>query len=385
MAAIMRMLRLALVGLALSAAILAISAAALSAQVPSRPKDYGAGVVVNLDKLTTDLSDLYFTGQWDALQKKICDLGLWIEPKEKEGNSKIRENLDPEKNFYIVVFLARDEGGERKLIRFAWHKPAPAPYAASIPGKKEIFEIVLGAGAEYELTTSYVSTQTEDPLLAEVPKFVKKIETIFIDIIDTKNRTKQVTANFKVNRVVLPYERAKVHITDVAELSKQAAAKSGVKEVKASFDFKNAPWTRWSFGLLSAYTLGRDYAKDRIRLTDDGYYAANPPGNPMTAALLNIHPLAFDPDTVRMTLAERIRLFVGGVLSPDAGVCAGAGFGLLRGLAVNAGVALMGLRTARDPHALVINGRAKTEPGDANEPFKTAWKAVGFLGFGYSF
>ncbi|GEM_PF-6280313 len=369
--------------LVLVGAVLAV-AAALSAQVPSRPVYVGSGAIEDLGDLTASLSELYFTGQWNDLQKKIDGLELWMERGE-EGR-KIRENLDPEKNFYIVVFPAREEGGDLKLVRFAWHKPSPAPYAASIPGKREIYEIVLGAGIDFDLKTGYLSTETEDPLLADVPRFVKKIEPFLIQIVVGRTKaTKKVLSNFIVRKVALPYARAKVQIADAAVFLPKAAAKAGVKEVKGSFTFKNAPWTRLSFGVISAFMLGRSFAADRVRLTDDGYYADDPPKNPLGAAILNFHPVAYDPDTARMTLAERFRLFAGVVLAPDMGICAGAGFGLLRGLAINAGVALMGLQTPRDPQDIVVSGRAKTLPGDPDAPFRTAWKAVGFVGLGYSF
>jgi hypothetical protein len=361
----------------------------LSAQVPSRPVYIGSGAVENLDKLTADLSELYFTGQWDALQRKIDGLALWI---ERPGDGKtIREILDPKADFYLVVFLAREEGGDLRLVRFAWHKPAPAPYAASIPGEREIREIVLGAGVDFDLRTGYLSTQIEDPFLAEAPRFVKKIESFMIRVLVGDREggkvptAKEVPANFIVRKVGLPYARAKVQIADAATLREQAAARAGIKEIRVSFTFANAPWPRWSFGLVSAILLDRGYAADRVRLTDDGYYADDPPENPLTAAILNFHPAAFDPDRARMSLAERFRLFAGVVLEPDMGICAGAGFGLLRGLSVNAGLALMGLQTPRDPRDIVVNGRAKTLPGDPDAPFRTAWMTVAFAGFGYSF
>lgn len=361
----------------------------LSAQVPSRPVYIGSGAVENLDGLTAKMSELYFTGQWEALQEKIDGLRLWIE--RTEGGTAVKEVLDPEADFYLVVFLAREEGGDLRLVRFAWHKPVPSPYAASIPGKREIREIILGAGIDFDLRTGYLSSETEDPFLAEAPRFVKKIEPLMIRILVSDEAgkkppaTKEVLSNFIVREVSLPYARAKVQISDAAALREPAAARAGIKEVRGSFTFANAPWPRWSFGLVSAILLDRGYAADRVRLTDDGYYADDPPKNPLAAAILNFHPIAYDPDRARMSLAERFRLFGGVVLEPDMGICAGAGFGLLRGLSVNAGLALMGLQTPRDPRGIVVSGRAKTLPGNPDAPFRTAWMTVAFAGFGYSF
>jgi hypothetical protein len=359
--------------------------ALLSAQVPSRPVPIGSGYVENIRALTAELSGLYFAGQWGRLQAAIDRLGLRI-ARDDRGR-EINQQLDPVRNFYLVVFLARDEAGNASLVRFAWHKPSPRPYAAVIPGRREIYEIVLGAGADFNLRTGYVSTETEDPVLAEAPRFVKKIEPFLIRVIDrATKRTTEAAANVVVRRVALPFARAKIRIADQADLTGDMAALArGVKAIKADFTFKNLPRQRWSFGLVSAFLLARAYAAERVRLTDDGYYADDPPRNPLAAAIVNFHPAAYDPDAAAMGWGERFRLFAGVVLEPDAGLCAGAGIGLLRGLTVNAGVAVMGIQTPRDPREVTVSGRLKTLPGDPDAPFRTAWKAVGFVGMGYSF
>jgi len=435
----------------------------LAAQVPSRPEIVGVGEIRDLDTVLNKLSRYYFEGRWDLLQHEIDNLGLEKTP----GGHKI----DPKKNYYLVVFLSHEEGGAPRLIRFAWRKPAPDPYAARIPGRKEIFEIVLGAGSDLELKTSYVSTERENQFLSEIPKFVKKVEPVLEDRLKTTGgRLEAPAVNFEVRRVVLPFARAKIKVADVAVLNEAGLAKAvktagakmagflvyqraeaktladrlleairgvktgggkdapaerfraavqtaykayvgdhrlkgedldqaagvekefldtikeaGAEEVKASFEYENVPWERVSLGLVSAYMLDKGYADDRVRLTDYGYYAAAPPANFLAAAILNIHPFKYDPESSKMTFAERFRLFTGIVLNPDAGVCAGAGFALLRGLSINGGLALMGIPMANNPRALVVNGRDKTLPENPKDPFKTKWRTAGFIGVGYSF
>jgi hypothetical protein len=122
-------------------------AAALAAQVPSRPEIVGAGAIDDPDAVLDNLSQHYFSGRWDLLQKEIGRLG--------RVRKMIGHRIDPSANFYLVVFLSHEEGGAPRLVRFAWHIPAPEPYAARIPGREEIFEIVLGAGSDVELKTSY--------------------------------------------------------------------------------------------------------------------------------------------------------------------------------------------------------------------------------------
>ncbi len=364
----------------------------LNAQVPSRPEPFGAGYIKDLDSVLARLSKQYFSGCWDEMQKEIDDLHLQIAPDEPV--------LDPNKEFYFIIFLARDVDGSSRLIRFAWHKPVPAPYAMRIPGKKTVYEVVLGAGVDLELATTYVSTETEDPIMAEVPKVIGKIQPAVVEIIirradkrgeKKREERKEVTASFKVRRVSLPFSRAKIKISDAATLAKpgckcmENAAASAGDPVKANTDWENIPLQRASFGLISSYMLGKAFAAERARLTDDGYYAADPPKNPLTAVILNIHPEAYDPASAKMTQAERLRLFAGVVMTPDPGLCAGASAAIIRGLSVNVGMAWMALRIASHPRSLVVGGRPKTEPSDPKDPFNTSWRAVGFLGLGYVF
>jgi len=438
-------------------------AAGLVAQVPSRPEIVGAGTIENLDAVLEEMSQSYFSGRWDLLQERIGRLD-W-------GRKAIGRRIDPSANFYLVVFLSHEEGGAPRLVRFAWHTPAPEPYAARIPGRKEIFEIVLGAGSDMELRTSYQSTRKENPLLEQVPRFVKKIESALLGAsIKRTGPTQASTFNFEVRRIELPFARAKIKIADIAVVSNAATGKAvraavsrqaeflefrrpenkaliaaladairrvgtggewarpadeyGAavdealkahlrarslrgealeqavaverefldmidaargKDVKGDFEYENVPLQRIGFGLASGILLGKTYAAERVRLTDDGYYAADPPKNPLAAVLFDFHPVPYDPEAATMTAAERFRLFAGAVLNPDLGICAGAGYGLLRGLSLNAGMALTGISVVKDPQAVVVGGRDKRVPGNPQNPFATKWKAVGFLGFEYSF
>ncbi len=364
---------------ALAIALCGALASLAAAQVPSRPTIVGSGQTGPLSSLAAD----YLDGRWALVQSKMDGL---LAGKTAGGHI-----IDPKEHFYLIVFLSLEKGEAPRLIRFGWHRPLPDPYAARIPGRREIFEIVLGAGSDFELKTSYLSTELANPILDEIPKFVRKVEPFVAEWFKKMtDRVPEQAVPFLVRRVALPYARAKIKIVDTAVLGGEGKAlddeaAAGAKEIRASFDFENAPLERFSFGVISANMLSKAYAADRVRLTDDGYYAADPPKNPLTAAILNIHPAAYDPESVKMTLAERLRLFAGVTITPDPGFCAGAGIALLSGLSINAGVALLGFRMANDPRALVVGGQAKTKPGDWLDPFRTSWKSVAFVAVGYNF
>jgi hypothetical protein len=140
----------------------------LGAQVPSQPQKIGTAFVPDLGDFVNDLSALYFGGEWDLLQAKLNGI--------LPGKKIQCHTIDPKKHFYFVVFVSQSIGEDSKLIRIPWRDPAPEPYAMRVPGEKEVFEIVLGAGSNLSLETTYSSSALEDPLLAQVPALIKTIE-----------------------------------------------------------------------------------------------------------------------------------------------------------------------------------------------------------------
>jgi hypothetical protein len=67
-------------------------------------------------------------------------------------------------------------------------------------------------------------------------------------------------------------------------------------------------------------------------------------------------------------------------LTPDFGLAGGVGYGLIRGLSINAGLAWIRVDALRKGDEI---GQAPDEP---REPFRTRGKTqVVFLGFGYNF
>ncbi len=221
---------------AIAIALCGVVASIAAAQVPSRPTMVGSGQTGPLASLAAD----YLDGRWALVQSKMDAL---LAGKTAGGHV-----IDPKKHFYLIVFLSLEKGEAPRLIRFVWHKPMPDPYAARIPGKREIFEIVLGAGNEFELKTSYLSTELANPLLDEIPKFVRKVEPFVAEWVKKKtDRIPEQTVPFQVRRVALPYARAKIKIVDTVifggetkALDDEAAA--GAKEIRATLISRTRPW-----------------------------------------------------------------------------------------------------------------------------------------------
>jgi hypothetical protein len=159
----------------------------------------------------------------------------------------------------------------------------------------------------------------------------------------------------------------------------------GAKEETAEFDYENVPLEQVSFGLISTFLFGNSFTDQRIKVTDAGYYASDPPKNPLTAAIINFHPFPYDPKSAKMAFSEMWRLYGGFVLTPDVGFCVGTGFSCLRGLSFNIGVAFVGIQSKNDPDSVLVDGKTFEKPRNPDSPFKTKWGSVFFLGFGYNF
>jgi hypothetical protein len=117
----------------------------------------------------------------------------------------------------------------------------------------------------------------------------------------------------------------------------------------------------------------------RVKLNDDGNVVADPLSRQINLVVVNIGFRPYNADAFHPTPAERFQWFVGAVVTPDFGVGAGVSAHLVRGLSVNFGGAVMGVRGLRDGDML---GAAPKHPENA---FRLTRAQVVFVGVGYNF
>jgi hypothetical protein len=168
-------------------------------------------------------------------------------------------------------------------------------------------------------------------------------------------------------------------VAAVEQEYKKLIATAGPKQTTGESTLTNTPLTRLSFGVMSGLLIGRTSLKEARVKMDGGKIANAPLERALTMVVLNIHPQAFDAEWNRMSREERLRVFFGTVLTPDFGFTAGAGLGIVRGLAFNAGAVFLLSETVK------AGEKVGDPPKDTKDPFRSQLGIGGFIGFSYAF
>ncbi|MGH7725772.1 MAG: hypothetical protein ACREOU_10150 [Candidatus Eiseniibacteriota bacterium] len=146
--------------------------------------------------------------------------------------------------------------------------------------------------------------------------------------------------------------------------------------IEGKYKITNRPLRRWGFGVIAGVVLdswGQDLAK-----LEQGNQVPNPVSGAVPMAAVNFHPWAYDPETPSPLFAERFRLFVAGAVAPSFGIATGAGYAVVRGWTLNAGVGALRVDQLKSGESY------GAPPSDNNHPFKKATATFVFFGFGYN-
>ena len=172
-------------------------------------------------------------------------------------------------------------------------------------------------------------------------------------------------------------ERKELHAVDASyrELINGLTA----AQVSAGFDLRNAPRRLASLGVMTAYAFkGGTNGAMRVKVKD-GALVADPLDRRLSLVVVNLAFKPYNAEAFHPTIAERLRWFAGAVVTPDFGAAIGISAGIVRGLTVNFGGAIIGVRGL---HADDTLGRPPTHSDD---PFRLSHARVLFLGVGYNF
>ncbi len=152
------------------------------------------------------------------------------------------------------------------------------------------------------------------------------------------------------------------------------------QQLKKDSTYENALPTRRTLGLISSLMLETSGDK-RVKL-DGGKLITDPLRGAMSLAVVNYHPVGFDPKSENPTFGERFRLFAGPVITPEFGLGAGVGYAIWRGVSVNVGYAMVRVNTLRRGDRLVNPAVA---PSNLRRPFRDGNAEVVFAGLGFNF
>jgi len=122
---------------------------------------------------------------------------------------------------------------------------------------------------------------------------------------------------------------------------KNLVVAGGAKVITGESTLANTPLTRFSYGLMGGLLVGHPRIKEPRVKVENGKIVSAPMDHALTIVVVNMHPAAYDAEWPVVSMAERFRFFGGAVLTPDFGATVGAGFGIVRGLSINIGVALL--------------------------------------------
>lgn len=164
-------------------------------------------------------------------------------------------------------------------------------------------------------------------------------------------------------------------VTDVQDAFQALAAGSDPKRIEGDVTLHNTPRRLLSFGAIAGgmFAIHGDQAK-----VDSGKITADPLSGGITLAAVNISLRRFDPTTVSATSPEKVRAFVGYVVTPEPGIGAGLSYLFFRGFSINAGAAQM----------LILTPKKKDDIGKdvtGVHPLKHGWGRAMFVGFGFNF
>lgn len=451
--------------------------------------------------------------QWDNLQTKLRDLlkGAGPPPPEPNGPAPKTHELDFKQNHYLVVFSSARSKTDptAELIRVVVHDPAPSYRNRNkLLDAKQLFQVLVNEDVKGTLTSTYVFTPVDNPIMAQIPTFVAKLRDSFIAALGTLEVGPEKPAYLLVTHVALRSDRATLKVSDkfslelpakklspdetkkkletfsaelddltkrlqsreartspcasslaarfqgslkkmladfgnlpgpckqqenqkcwkemksllstelelhlretkscnlgdTSALPPQAAQASFLEnqvivetarqyeaalekftneisvpapgekiEQAADFEFKLAPKERYSFNVVTA-AIFDPRSNGRVKLSS-GKLADDPITGPLTTAVLNFHALGFDPDEPQMTSGERYRFFLGGVITPEFGLSAGVGIGLVRNVSLNAGYAVLWIDKLKDGETL---GEAPVD----DDPLRNGLGGAFFIGLG---
>jgi len=280
--------------------------------------------------------------------------------------------------------------------------PPPPPHYATIsqvalPFNRAAVHVdvrvaLLSDQADIEAAVARLSTRNQFVTGARFA-CVRDFDAAMRLVVEASAATCAATPRACASTLIAPYEAA--FTTAFAACTTEAAQKellavdmsyrtlvAGLAgQVDGKFDLKNSPRQRVSFGVMTAFALGGKVkaGETRVKVNDDGNLTLDPIGRQLNLVVVNVGFRPYNADAFHPTRLERFQWFAGAVVTPDVGLAIGVSAGIVRGLTLNAGAAILGVRALREGDEL------GAPPQDPDDPFGLSRARVWFFGLGYKF
>lgn len=131
------------------------------------------------------------------------------------------------------------------------------------------------------------------------------------------------------------------------------------------------------FTIATAALVGPMRGDTNVKMSDY-VYLVDPLNRGLTMAGASIHLTSYDRSRPSPSLSERFAVLLGGAITPAGGLGVGGSMMIVRGFAVNAGMAWLLVHAAKDDQAV------GSVPPDFSDPFKTGVAHAWFIGANYT-
>jgi hypothetical protein len=282
-----------------------------------------------------------------------------------------QETLQP---YTVVVFLARptENAPQTTVVHFIYNKSQPLPLGSTaLPGIKNASWIYVTSDDLQTVASQLVASPIENPIFSQLGSLFGALEKPFEKISLKASQASGEPLYLHVTPSVdLQYARSSIVETDALSVPKRdkdfkllnadgknkdsagkdiADADAVYTQVPGSVTFTNTPKTIMTVNAAVGVLIGSPSGDKKMKV-DNKLYAADPLTRGMAMAGITLHA-PYDATALSPTPAAVIGLFVGGVVSPSAGLATALSIGW-KGISFLAGGAAFFIQTAPDGKTL---------------------------------
>jgi hypothetical protein len=274
--------------------------------------------------------------------------GDW--PKVQDVLEKIQKRCsapDKESASYSFIFVSglSPEDGQFRYSR-AVLRPEASPYTTRLIGPRVIDAHLSIGTSKVQTITGYGAKPLPNPIFGALAKALNQVASPLLGAVVSPTATLAILPGEPPPAIAVMFYELDLGCDDPGEMAKcmhraeitlkdEPCGKEAPKGISATYML--APLQHLGIGAGVAAIVSEDL-NTRAKVEGDVDPATD---EVLTFIALNWHPWGFDDSWLTPTFAERFRLFIGPTLTPNIGICAGAGFAFFRGFAVQAGYGVL--------------------------------------------